>query len=252
MTNREPRHQLDEKAPAKEPLGKSLKKIFLWTTGVFVVLVVIGSIVGANKAPIPVRAATPAAAPVVSNSVTNPNPARASANPALPPGAEQVTVTRVVDGDTFEVGARRIRVLGIDSCEADTAGGRDATAAAQSSVGSPERIVTLTREPGVDKDRYGRELRYVALAYRSTPSLAPQDFGKYMVGAYHTGVYQGRNDASDTVVAELREEDQYSGRDCSSRPGPTGDVDVDVDNDGDRNMPDGALTGGYCARKWWC
>lgn len=27
-------------------------------------------------------------------------------------------------------------------------------------------------------------------------------------------------------------------------------TDVDVDRDG--NLPDGALTGGYCARKWWC
>jgi hypothetical protein len=30
---------------------------------------------------------------------------------------------------------------------------------------------------------------------------------------------------------------------------PSTDVDVDVDHHG---LPDGALTGGYCARKWWC
>jgi hypothetical protein len=29
-------------------------------------------------------------------------------------------------------------------------------------------------------------------------------------------------------------------------PEPAADLDDDV------NLPDGALTGGYCARKWWC
>lgn len=29
-------------------------------------------------------------------------------------------------------------------------------------------------------------------------------------------------------------------------------TEIDVDRDEDHNMPDGALTGGYCARKWWC
>jgi hypothetical protein len=29
------------------------------------------------------------------------------------------------------------------------------------------------------------------------------------------------------------------------------DIDVDIDDD-NVNLPDGALTGSYCARKWWC
>lgn len=36
---------------------------------------------------------------------------------------------------------------------------------------------------------------------------------------------------------------------------PVEDVDVpDVNwpSPGDQGLPDGALTGGYCARKWWC
>lgn len=28
--------------------------------------------------------------------------------------------------------------------------------------------------------------------------------------------------------------------------------DVDVEVDDDTNLPDGALTGGYCRKKWWC
>ncbi|MEJ2871673.1 PASTA domain-containing protein [Actinomycetospora sp. OC33-EN08] len=34
-------------------------------------------------------------------------------------------------------------------------------------------------------------------------------------------------------------------------PASDTDVDIDVDTD-DHNLPDGALTGGYCRRKWWC
>jgi hypothetical protein len=46
-----------------------------------------------------------------------------------------------------------------------------------------------------------------------------------------------------------------SGRECADpyaeyRGG--GGVDIDTDDDGDYNMPDGALTGGYCARECWC
>jgi len=46
-----------------------------------------------------------------------------------------------------------------------------------------------------------------------------------------------------------------SGRECGgpAYTPPTGsDVDVYVDGGDDVTMPDGALTGGYCARTWWC
>ncbi len=83
-----------------------------------------------------------------------------------------------------------------------------------------------------------------------------------MVRNDHTGVYQGRNDASPDYIARLYELDtQYSanppsGRECGD-PSPstpsTGGNSYSYDSDdGDYNMPDGALTGGYCARKWWC
>lgn len=39
----------------------------------------------------------------------------------------------------------------------------------------------------------------------------------------------------------------------TSEPPPASDTDVDVHVDTDHhNLPDGALTGGYCRRKWWC
>ncbi|HVL84323.1 MAG TPA: hypothetical protein VM367_08595 [Pseudonocardia sp.] len=30
------------------------------------------------------------------------------------------------------------------------------------------------------------------------------------------------------------------------------DVEFDGPTPGDQGLPDGTLTGGYCARKWWC
>lgn len=167
---------------------------------------------------------------------------------------EQVTVAEVVDGDTFTVSdGRTVRVLGIDSCELGTVQGDSAKLSAESDLKySP---VTLTAEPGVDTDQYGRHLRYVQAGYGN------EDFGLEMVQWDHTGVHQGDNDASPEYIRQLYAKDLTyatsppSGRECggSSAPVSSGsDVDVYVDTDDDVNMPDGALTGGYCARKWWC
>lgn len=115
---------------------------------------------------------------------------------------EAAAMTRLVDADTFAVGDRRIRVLGINSCESDTPGGKRATADAADLLDGP---MVLTREPGVDVDRYGRELRYV--------TVGGQDYGATMVARDHTEVYRGRNDASPEYVAKLRGLDS-DGRNC--------------------------------------
>lgn len=127
-------------------------------------------------------------------------------------GPEVVTVTSVTDGDTFRVGDRRIRVIGIDSCEAGTTGGTAATAAARAILSGA--TVTLTSEPGVDRDRYGREVRYVA--------TSSGDLGRLMVPAGHTGVYEGGNTASAAYLDALRNLDGE--RSCGSpvaAPAPT-------------------------------
>lgn len=166
-------------------------------------------------------------------------PAPTSAAPAA--DGEVVTVTRVIDGDTIEVsGDRRVRVLGIDSCEASTPGGRDATEYARSTFDNPYNApLTLLREPGVDQDRNGRELRYV--------HLAGVDYGELAVVYDHTGVYEGRNDASPEYVARLRAADA-GGRDCSGPPStpPQSDPDVYVDGSDD----DGESR--FCRRRWYC
>ena len=119
-----------------------------------------------------------------------------------------LTVTRVIDGDTFEIaGGQRVRVLGIDSCEMSTAGGKEAKETAEILLAGSQ--VVLTAQPGApDKDRYGRLLRYVAVGSNGS------DFGESMVIYDHTGVYAGKNDASPEYVAKLHEDD-IGGRNCA-------------------------------------
>jgi endonuclease YncB( thermonuclease family) len=200
---------------------------------------------------------TPAAAPTVSSAaspaaapIAVPTASAAPVTTSAPvPAGDTVTVTKVIDGDTFVAGGTKVRVLGIDSCEAGTGGGTRATDTARTMLDGQQ--VTLRREPGVDKDKYGRELRYVDLP-------GGTDFGDYMVGFDHTGVYQGRNDASPEYAAKLRADDT-DGRTCSApvttttpSSGSDDGGSIDWPSPGDQGLPDGALTGGYCARKWWC
>lgn len=105
-------------------------------------------------------------------------------------------VSRVIDGDTFEVsGGQRVRVLGIDSCEVGTPGGQQAAAEARRLLTGAR--VTLRAEPGSpDRDQYGRLLRYVTLP-------DGRDFGREMVGHGHTGVFE-RGSASPSYLATLR------------------------------------------------
>jgi endonuclease YncB( thermonuclease family) len=92
-------------------------------------------------------------------------------------GGEVVTVARVVDGDTFELtDGRKVRVLGIDSCKMGTYG-EQAKSAADLQLTSTYSTVTLTSEPGVETDQYGRLLRYV--------DVDGADFGLDMVGWDH-------------------------------------------------------------------
>lgn len=126
--------------------------------------------------------------------------------PAVPAGIP-ARVVEVIDGDTFRLtSGEEVRVLGIDSCEAATPGGRRATLAARARLLSAP--VTLTEEPGVDRDRYGRLLRYV--------DAGGADFAASMVTADHTAIYtDGHNDASPAVQATLRGLDG-NGRTCGS------------------------------------
>jgi endonuclease YncB( thermonuclease family) len=75
----------------------------------------------------------------------------AAAEPRIEDGAVIEGVAAVIDGDTFQVGAVRVRLFGIDAPESGQAGGDRATAAlAGLAEGRPVRCEVL------DVDRYGR------------------------------------------------------------------------------------------------
>ena len=160
---------------------------------------------------------------------------------------EGVSVVKVVDGDTFALASgAEVRVLGIDSCEAGTPGGRDATSMAQGLLLGSQ--VTLTEQAGVDRDRYGRLLRYVA--------FNGQDFGEFMVRHDHTGVYEGTNDASSDYVARLYASDLMyatsppAGRICGEDPPPVPrGGSYDLPSNGDDSSYVGRKVKGYVCRK---
>lgn len=204
--------------PRRRPLGQRIIRRTVFTLGglfaAFIVLGIIGSIIGpppaqpASVTSTPAADAQPAPLPAPSPVVAAPAPAPATA--AVPvvapvPTVESGTVAGVIDGDTFELSSGDlVRVLGIDSCEMSTDAGPRAKAAAESLLSNPQ--VTLEREPGVDRDRYGRLLRYVSTAYGA-------DMGETMVTGPHTGVYTGENDAAPQRLQALQALDH--GRECS-------------------------------------
>ncbi|HEY9417886.1 MAG TPA: thermonuclease family protein [Pseudonocardia sp.] len=176
-------------------------------------------------------------APATSSATTySPDEYRA----ALAAAAPKIRVSRVIDGDTFELpDGTRVRVLGIDSCEMSTPAGQEALTSAKFWLDNKD--IVLTSEPGVDLDRYGRKLRYV--------NAGGVDFGKSMVSYPHTGVYGGKNGANPAYIAELRGLDT-GGRTCKDAPAPI------VQND-DNYVPmpngnDDDHKSRFCRRHWYC
>jgi endonuclease YncB( thermonuclease family) len=148
------------------------------------------------------------------------------------------TVTKVIDGDTFDIDTgQRIRVLGIDSCEMSTKGGAEAKATATDLLSGG---VALRSVPGgPDKDRYGRLLRYV--------QVTSGDFGELMVAYDHTGVYAGKNDAEVSYMDNLRKLDP-GGRNCAGAAvasAPSDNTYVPVPH-GDNHKSR------FCSRHWYC
>lgn len=225
-----------KRANGVPPLGKFLRgsvHAFVWFVG-FVLLV------SATNPPAPTPTRSAASTVPVSRPAEHLEPASAIA-------LAGERVARVIDGDTFELAdGRKVRVLGIDSCETDTPGGADATTKARELL---RGRVVLTAEPGVDADRWDRLLRYVR-------TEDGRDFGRAMVGYDHTGIYQGDNDASEAYVAELYAHDlDYaasppSGRECGEYPPPI----TVPDDDNYVPVPDDDDDGEsrFCRRRWWC
>lgn len=105
------------------------------------------------------------------------------------PPVDVTVVSKVTDGDTFELTTgHKIRVLGIDSCEKNTPGGIRALTQARELLLNQE--VILEWEGNTDKDRYDRHLRYVLLK-------DGRDYSEVMVAENHTEAYKGGDAAKD-------------------------------------------------------
>lgn len=223
-------------------ISKGLTRLLLG----FGALLLLAGLSGGEGEPAQPRSPETSAAPAPSTASPLP-----SGTPELVsnPSGEVVTVLRVIDGDTFELSDhRRVRVLGINSCEMGTPGGQAAKEWAEAVLTSPaSQPITLGTEPGVTTDRYGRLLRYVG--------LAGVDYGERIVVAEHTGVYAGRNAASPGYVERLRRLDP-NGRTCGDVVPPTTEPPAAKDHyvplprgGGD---DDHHHESRFCRRRWWC
>ena len=71
---------------------------------------------------------------------------------------DTVTVTRVVDGDTFKVGEKYIRLIGIDTPEKNEEYYNESTQILKNLIEGKEVVIERDKK---NKDWYGRFLRYV-------------------------------------------------------------------------------------------
>lgn len=167
-----------------------------------------GSDGSAATAPIATKTTTPA--PKVE--MTSPAPpttagpttvAPTSAPPEVPTtiqptGAERLTVTHVVDGDTVDVSdGSRIRLIGIDTPERGDCGYSEATRALEGLVLGKQ--ITLVPGAQSNSDRYGRLLRYLDLG--STDNNLEMIRAGYAITRYDSRDGYGRHTRQDSYVA---------------------------------------------------
>lgn len=175
------------------------------------------------------------------------------------PGGELVAVASVDDGDAVKLAdGRAIQLLGIDAPELDACGGPEAAQQLSSKV--IDKPVLLHREPGRDLDRDGRLLGYL----QSGERYVHTDIGNGLVEdgwATPYEPYAGSTKYMSALQANYKTAKQLHQGQFGPPCGPpyasiggsgSGSGGVDLDYHHDRGLPDGALTGDYCARKWWC
>jgi len=188
------------------------------------------------------------------------------------PGGEFVTVRNVIDADTLALtDGRTVRLLAVDAPVLDDCAGDGAAAFTRSKVDG--KTIKLIAEPGTDRDENGNLWRYATYSERPDRKtdlpVFSKDLGHELVmagwakpksGGENAEYMSSLTSAADT--ASYQPEGMYASP-CG-KPKVYGDddgngvadyeEDVDVPNVNAPNvdLPDGALTGGYCARKWWC
>jgi hypothetical protein len=118
-------------------------------------------------------------------------------------------VIRVVDGDTIETSAGRIRLIGIDTPERGDCNYESAASELASALAAHGNQVVLVPGARDDQDRYGRLLRYV-----ETP--AGDDINLHMVA---TGYAIARYDSRDGYGSHTRESAYVAADAASTAPG---------------------------------
>lgn len=99
----------------------------------------------------------------------------------------------VVDGDTFRMGKRRIRIEGIDTAEREGKCAAETAQARKSALALEEWLARgafeMLRKDKAPRDQYGRELQTV---WRTQENGARSDLAQYMIREGGAHVYQGR------------------------------------------------------------
>lgn len=131
------------------------------------------------------RVVTVAATPSGLASPASPPPPSATPSSTPPPAETSVEVRSVIDGDTIDTSAGKVRLIGIDAPEAGSWGYDQATAELASFL-APGGVTLVAASGRDDVDQYGRKLRYV--------KLNGQDAGSHLIS---TGWVIARYDGRD-------------------------------------------------------
>lgn len=186
------------------------------------------------------------------------------------PGGEVVSVQAVVDADTLKlVDGRTVRLLAVDAPTLKDCAGDGAAAFTRSKVDG--KTVKLITEPGTDRDDNGNLWRYVTYSERPDSRTGlpvfSEDLGSDLVLEGWAKPHSGGENAeymsrltSAAEIAEYRPDGMYAPP-CG-KPKVYGDDNSNGVADYEEhaphvnapnvNLPDGALTGGFCRHHRWC
>lgn len=114
----------------------------------------------------------------------------------------KVAPSGVIDGDTFDAGEVRVRVLNINAPELGTMPGKYAYYHARKLLSGKE--VTLIEEPNHGGDKYGRHLYHVILpdGKNFSAEMIRRGFSKYWIKYGRSKIYDAEYQAAEDEARE--------------------------------------------------